>query len=305
VSWYFERGEEYEVHARAVVAGRTTKENIAQMGVPSTRLGTVSLDNVAVFEDGTGPSQIDRLGRRRTVTITANMQSGYSQQVAIGAIAGAVAGLRLPPGYAAAAEGTSAELSKATRNFLTAFLLSVIFMYLVLAAQFESWLHPLTILLALPLTVPFALVSIMAFRQSLNVYTALGILVLFGVVKKNAILQIDHTIKLRAQGLSRLDAILEANRDRFRPILMTTLAFVAGMLPLLFARGVGAADSRAIGSVIAGGQTLALLLTLVATPVFYSLFDDLQQGFAPRRWTARLRRRPSAPVPAKRSAETP
>jgi len=305
VSWYFERGEEYEVHARAMVSGRTTKEDVAQMGVPSARLGTVSLDNVAVFEDGTGPSQIDRLGRRRTVTITANMQTGYSQQVAITAIARAVAGLRLPAGYVAAPEGSSAELSKATRNFLTAFLLSVIFMYLVLAAQFESWLHPVTILLALPLTVPFALVSIMAFRQSLNVYTALGILVLFGVVKKNAILQIDHTIKLRAQGLSRLDAILEANRDRFRPILMTTLAFVAGMLPLLFARGVGAADSRAIGSVIAGGQTLALLLTLVATPVFYSLFDDLQQGFAPRRWTTRLLRRARTPLPAKRPAETP
>jgi hydrophobic/amphiphilic exporter-1 (mainly G- bacteria), HAE1 family len=305
ISRYFEEGEEYEVHARAVPRWRSTSEGVAQMGVPSTRLGTVSLDNLAVFRDETGPSQIDRLGRRRTVTITANMQSGYSQQVAITAIARAVRELRLAPGYRAVTEGTSAELGKATRSFLTAFLLSVIFMYLVLAAQFESWLHPVTILLALPLTIPFALVAIIAFGQSLNIYTALGILVLFGVVKKNAILQIDHTLKLRAQGRPRLDAILEANRDRLRPILMTTLAFVAGMLPLLFARGTGAGDSHAIGSVIAAGQTLALLLTLVATPVFYSLFDDLQTRFAPRRWAARLSGRRPAPLPAEHPVRTP
>jgi HAE1 family hydrophobic/amphiphilic exporter-1 len=184
----------------------------------------------------------------------------------------------LPTGYSTKVSGRARELEKTFGEFLWAFLLSVVLMYIVLASQFESLIHPFTILLSLPLAVPFAFLSLVLAGQTINLYSALGLLVLFGVVKKNAILQVDHTLKLRALGHDRLTAILEGNRNRLRPILMTTLTLIAGMLPLALGTGPGAEERRAVAVVVIGGQALCLLLTLLVTPVAYSLLDDFAQA---------------------------
>jgi hydrophobic/amphiphilic exporter-1 (mainly G- bacteria), HAE1 family len=283
VTTYNEGSEQYEVHLRATAPNRSTEQAIGALAVPSARLGSVSLDNVATFSSDTAPSDINRLGRQRQVTIMANLLPSASQSTVQNAIADEFARLRPGSEYRGAYTGRSRELGRAAQNFVMAFLLSLVFMYLILAAQFESWLHPITILLSLPLTLPFALLSIIIFRQSLNIFSALGLLVLFGVVKKNSILQIDHANQLREKGLDAHDASIQASRDRLRPILMTTFAFVAGMLPLIISSGSGAGTNRAIGFVIFGGQSMALVLTLIVTPVAYTLFADAQEWLARRR----------------------
>ena len=236
------------------------------------------LDNLVQIAPGFTASRIDRSDRQREVRLRAVVLPGFGQADRIAALRGAVAEMKLAPGYSSAISGRAKELEKTFTEFLWVFLLSAIFMYMILAAQFESLIHPLTILISLPLSVPFALLSLWYTGNTLNLYSALGILVLFGVVKKNAILQIDHMNNLRAEGHDRMTAIMQGNRDRLRPILMTTLALVAGMLPLWVGTGPGAEERRAIAVVVIGGQTLSLLLTLLVTPVAYSIFEDIAQG---------------------------
>jgi hydrophobe/amphiphile efflux-1 (HAE1) family protein len=266
--------DDYDVQLRLAQADRSAPENIARLYVPSRTGQLVRLDNLVRIVPATSASRIDRLDRQRVVSLRASVAPGFALADRLAALRKAAAELGLPPAYSTKVQGRGRELERTFAEFLWAFSLSIVFMYIILAAQFESLVHPLTILLSLPLSLPFALLSLYGTGNTLNLYSALGVLVLFGVVKKNSILQIDHTNKLRESGRERFAAIMEANRDRLRPILMTTLTLVAGMLPLAAGTGPGAEERRAIAVVVIGGQSLCLFLTLIVTPVAYSIFDD-------------------------------
>jgi HAE1 family hydrophobic/amphiphilic exporter-1 len=267
--------EDYDVQLRLDEKDRSDVATIQRLYVPSSRGGLVRLDNLVKISRDTSPSRIDRLNRERLVSVRASVAPGFALADRIEAMRGAVTQMNLPAAYSTTVSGRARELERTFTEFIWAFILSIIFMYMILASQFESTVHPITILLSLPLSIPFALLSLWATGDTLNLYSALGILVLFGVVKKNSILQIDHMNSLRARGIERYEAIMQGNRDRLRPILMTTLALIAGMLPLALGTGPGAEERRSIAVVVIGGQSLSLLLTLIATPVVYSLLDDL------------------------------
>ncbi|HEX7318200.1 MAG TPA: efflux RND transporter permease subunit [Pyrinomonadaceae bacterium] len=278
VTTFSENSEQYDVVVQAEEEYRRTRESLKDFTVASAAAGAVSLDRLVELEAGTSAASIDRLNRQRQVTVSAGVAPNASESEAVEAIQRYAQELKMEPGYRTGVTGQSRELARANQSFMLAFLLSFVFMYLILAAQFESFIHPVTILLTLPLSVPFALLSTLIAGQRLNIFSALGILLLFGIVKKNAILQIDHTNELRAHGMERYSAIIQANRDRLRPILMTTIALVAGMIPLILGAGAGAATNRSIGVLVVGGQSLCLLLTLLAVPVFYSLFEDAKES---------------------------
>jgi HAE1 family hydrophobic/amphiphilic exporter-1 len=280
--------DQYDVRVRSIGQYRASVEGLQRMIVSSAKLGWVSLDNLVKIENGTGPSAIDRLNRQRQVTLLANVKPGGSQAAVLQTLDKFRQELKVDPAYKTGLAGRSKELGRAGYYFMLAIILSFIFMYMVLAAQFESFIHPVTILLTLPLAIPFGIVSLLITGQTVNIFSGLGLLLLFGVVKKNAILQIDHTNQLRERGMERLDAIIRANRDRLRPILMTTIALVAGMLPLTISSGPGSGTNRSIGVLVVGGQSLCLLLTLLAVPVFYSLFDDLAKSRVWGRMSSRV-----------------
>ena len=259
--------EEYDVRLRVREADRQRVERIGELLVGRGDGGTVRLDNLVRIEPATTSSRIDRMDRQRQASLRGSPAPGAALADAVADLRRLAGELQLPTEYSTAVAGSARELEQAGGEFVGAFLLAIAFMYMILAAQFESFTQPLIILLAIPVAAPFALLSLWATGETLNLYSALGILVLFGMVKKNAILQVDHTNQLLAAGLPAADAVVQGSRDRLRPILMTTLAFVAGMLPLAVGAGPGAEERKAIAIVVIGGQSMCLVLSLLLTPV--------------------------------------
>jgi HAE1 family hydrophobic/amphiphilic exporter-1 len=266
---------QYNVQLRLDEPFRDQPEKLGNLLIPSAA-SAVRVSDIAQLTMGNGPSNIQRYNRQRQVTVYASLD-GVPLGEGVARVREKVSELSLKPGYGIVFTGNARTLDTASQDFAVAMLLAVAFIYMVLASQFNSLIHPLTIMTALPLSLPAGLLALLAFGMTLNVYSAIGMLMLFGIVKKNSILQVDYTNTLRAEGMERHEALIVANRVRLRPILMTTISIVAGMLPIALGRGAGAGSRASMAVTIIGGQMLCLLLTLLITPVVYSYFDDLAE----------------------------
>lgn len=282
VTKYKEGDELYEVRVRVDERWRNNPDVIKSLSVPSSIAKLVRLDSVTTIEKGYGPTQIDRYNRQRKISIYANIQGDASLSKLINTSNEEFKKINLSPLYTANPVGKAKEFGRMLKSFFMAFIFAFIFVYIVLAAQFESFVYPISIIIILPLTLPFALISLYITGTKLTIFGLMGMFMLFGIVKKNSILQVDYTNTLRAKGYDRNKAVLEANRVRLRPILMTTITLVFAMIPTAIGTGPGSAMRRSLAGVIIGGQVLSLLITLIMTPVTYIVMDELQNRLLKR-----------------------
>jgi hydrophobe/amphiphile efflux-1 (HAE1) family protein len=302
ITTYREAGEQYPVTVRVLESQRRDISMVGKLTVTSASGQPVRIDNIARLERGFGPTRITRSNRQYAINMNADTAPGHALDESSGDLRRIIQEAKLPPGYTFQMRGQTQNLDETTANLILAIALASIFVYMVLAAQFESFVQPLVIMTVLPLSIPFALFTILATGRTLNLWSALGILLLFGIVKKNSILQVDYTNVLRARGVPRDQAILDACRTRLRPILMTTLAIIFGLLPTALGVGIGGAQRSAIAVTIIGAQSLCLFLTLLLVPAAYVKLDALEQSFANQRlnaWLSKARwlglgRRPSS-----------
>ena len=285
--------EQYEVLLRLDEQFRNDPTRLNNLLIPSATQRVVKLSDVAQLRMEHSPNNIQRLNRQRNIQMGASLD-GIPLGDAVTAVRNKASELNMKPGYQVIFSGSARQLAQASNDFSIAILLAVVFIYMVLASQFNSFVHPLTIMTSLPLSLPAGLLILLAFGMTINVYSAIGLLMLFGIVKKNSILQVDYTNTLRDEGMERHEALIASSHVRLRPILMTTISIVAGMLPIAFGRGAGAGSRASMAVTIIGGQMLCLLLTLLVTPVVYSYFDDLRE-WTPSRIFAWIRRRATQP----------
>ncbi len=290
ISFYKEGAEQYPVKIRVLENQRRDIEEIGRLTVPS-QAGPVRIDNIARLERGLGPTTLQRSNRQFTVNLIADVAPGHALDEASNDVRRMLTGLNMPGTMSWRLQGQSKILDETTANLVMAISLAMIFVYMVLASQFESFLQPVVIMLVLPIAVPFALFTLWITGRTLNLWSALGMLLLLGIVKKNSILQVDYANVLRGRGVPLRDAIVQSCRTRLRPILMTTTAIIAGLIPTSLGIGIGGTGRAAIAVTIIGGQSLCLFLTLLLVPVAYVKFDALESAVVGRRgkeWLGKL-----------------
>jgi HAE1 family hydrophobic/amphiphilic exporter-1 len=252
---------------------------LGSLYVRSTRGPVLPLSSVAKFDRTVGPVTVNHSGQIPSVTISFNLASGVSLGTAVKAVESEAAKL-LPPTISASFAGIAAAFMTTQQGLLVLLVLAVFVIYVILGVLYESFIHPITILTGLPFAAFGALVTLILFGLDLDIYGFVGIIMLIGIVEKNAIMMIDFAIEAeREKHRPAADAILEAASVRFRPIMMTTMAALMGAIPIAFGWGAGAATRRPLGVAVVGGLAFSQLITLYVTPVFYTYFDELQQRF--------------------------
>lgn len=271
VTRYKRDAEQYDVIVQNQASGRTTPENIDSIYVRGRNDAMIPLSALARVRESVSPRELNHFGQRRSATITANLSPDYSLGEAL-AFMEATAAKVLKPGYTTDLNGTSREFRNSQGALVIVFVLALLFIFLVLAAQFESFIDPLVIMLSVPLSMIGALLALKWSGGSLNVYSQIGLITLVGLITKHGILIVEFTNQLREQGMAMVDALVQASSQRLRPILMTTGAMVLGAIPLALAHGAGAETRTQIGWVIVGGMSLGTLLTIFVVPTMYTLF---------------------------------
>jgi HAE1 family hydrophobic/amphiphilic exporter-1 len=290
ISRFRENGEQYPVKIRVLEEQRRDLATISRLTVPSIDSGSVRIDNIATLQRGLGPTALQRFNHQFSFNLVADVAPGHALDEAAADVRRLIRELNMTPDYSSRLTGQSQQLDETTRNLMMAIALASVFVYMVLAAQFESFSQPVIIMLVLPLSIPFALLTLLATGRTLNLWSALGVLLLLGIVKKNAILQVDYANVLRAKGVGLHDAVVEACRTRLRPILMTTAAIIAGLIPTALGVGIGGAQRSAIAVTIIGGQSLCLFLTLLLVPVAYLKLAEWEETSAGLKLRDRLSR---------------
>ncbi len=302
ISNFREGAEQYPVKIRVLEDQRRDIGAIGRLTVPSAS-GPVRIDNIAKLERGLGPSTLQRYNRQFSVGLYSDITPGHALDEVSNNVRKMLSGLNMPPDMSFKLAGQTKILDETTGNLIMAISLAMIFVYMVLAAQFESFIQPIVIMLVLPVTIPFALLTLWMTGRLLSLWSALGVLLLLGIVKKNSILQVDYANVLRSRGMPIREAVIEACRTRLRPILMTTSAIIAGLIPTSLGLGIGGSGRAAIAITVIGGQSLCLFLTLLLVPVAYVKFDALEQSFANQRWKSLIGRLKSGPAGRLRRAE--